>query len=75
MYDDVPTLEEVVAKIKALGPNHASYTPPSKSLAEALANVHDEEPIDAAEWERQWAIIEAEMKKRDRDDDRAEGRL
>jgi hypothetical protein len=73
--NDVPTLEEVVARIKALGPNLAGYTPPRESLAEALANVADEELIDAVERERQWAIIEAEMKKRDQEDDRAEGRF
>lgn len=61
--DDVPTIEEVVAKIKALGPNPANYTPPTKSLAELLANARDEEPIDAAEWDRQWALIEDEIKK------------
>ena len=71
----MPTLEEVVARIKARGPNYAGYTPPTKSLLELLANVADEEPIDAAEWERQWASIEAEMKRRDQEDDRAEGRL
>jgi len=70
-----PTLEDVVAKIIALGPNPDSYTPPTKSLANLLKNAPNAEPIDSARWEREWAAIEAEIKARDLADDRAEGRL
>lgn len=66
--DDMAELEEVVARIKALGPNIAGYTPPTKSVSDLQINVADEEPVDPAEWDRQWAIIEAEMKRRDLED-------
>lgn len=67
-------LDALVARIAASGPS-LDYTPPKTSLAELLAVVQTEEPIDSAEWNREWAIIEAEMKARDLADDRAEGRL
>ena len=73
--DEFPTLEEVVDRIKALGVAQEGYTPPTESLSTALASAADEPPIDPAEWERQWTIVEADMKQRDLDDDRAEGRL
>jgi len=75
MADEVLTLNEVVEKIKALGATQEGYTPPTESLGQALAVAADEPPIDPVEWDRQWAIVEAEMKKRDLNDERAEGRL
>lgn len=69
-----PTVEDVVAKIAAMGPNPHTYTPPTSSLAELLADAPNEEPIDADQWDRQWSVIEAEIKARDLADDRAEGR-
>ena len=70
-----PTLETVVAKIIAQGPNPDSYMPPTASLADLLANAPTAEPIDSDQWDRQWTVIEAQLKARDLADDRAEGRL
>lgn len=70
-----PTVAAVAAKIVALGPNPHTYTPPTGSLATLLANAPNEEPIDADQWDQQWAVIEAEIKARDLADDRAEGWL
>jgi hypothetical protein len=70
--DDFPTPEEVVARIAARGPSD-NYIPPTESLAQVLANVLSETPIDSAEWDRQWAEIEAEMDRIQREDDEAEG--
>lgn len=73
--DDFPTLEEVVERIRASGAEEDGYTPPVESLAEKLSNSTTADPIASAEWNRQWAEIEAEMKRRDLEDDRAEGRV
>jgi hypothetical protein len=67
-------IDEVVARLIAAGPS-VDYIPPKESLAEKLSVALTEEPIDSAEWNREWAKIEAEMKARDLADDRAEGRL
>jgi hypothetical protein len=72
--DDFPTVEEVVERIRSLGPNEDNYIPPVRPLSEVLSNVTEVDPVAGAEWDRQWAIIEAEMKRRDLEDDRAEGR-
>lgn len=53
----------------------AEYIPPSESLAELLANVIHEQPLDGYAWDAQWAAIEADMKVRDLADDQREGRL
>ena len=74
LQGDLPTIEEFVAQVKASGPEPDAYTPPMGSLAKALANAPYEKPIDSAAWDRQWALIEAEMNERDLADDRAEGR-
>ena len=67
-------INEVVARLIAAGPS-MNYIPPKESLVEKLSVALTEEPIDSAEWDREWAKIEAEMKARDLADDRAEGRL
>lgn len=70
-----PTLEEVVAKIKALPPNPDSIQYPTGSLEDYLRNAPLEPTdFDAEQWEKEWAEIEAEMKRIDREDDIAEGR-
>lgn len=68
------SIDEVVARLTAAGPSKGIEIPPKDSLLEKLSVVLDEEPIDSAEWDREWAQIEAEMKARDLADDRAEGR-
>lgn len=65
--DYVPlTLEEVVARIRATPPNPKMVRPPSGSLGEylaaSIAAEDPNEPFDEAEWNRQWAAVEAEMK-------------
>lgn len=58
-----PGLDEVVAKIIAAGPGEDSYTPPTQSLADLLSSPPTGEPVDSEEWDRQWAAIEADIKK------------
>ena len=73
-----PTLEEVVARIRATPPNPEMVRPPSGSLGEylaaSIAAEDPNEPFDEAEWNRQWAAVEAEMKAITRANDLAEGR-
>ena len=69
------SVDEVVAKIAASGPSRDTYIPPKSSLGEQLGVAPADEPIGAAEWDRAWAAIEAEIKARDRADDEAEGRI
>ncbi len=72
--DAFPTLEEVVAKIKATPPDPTSFHPATGSLAEALADSPLEPSFDEEEWHREWAKVEAEMKAMTRANDIAEGR-
>jgi hypothetical protein len=57
-----PTLEEVVAKIKATEPDPASFHPANRSLADLLSNMPDDPCFDLEEWNREWAMAEAEIK-------------
>lgn len=70
-----PTLEEVVARIKATPPNPASIRPATGSLAEALQNAPDDPNFDLETWTQQWAAVEAEMKAITRANDIAEGQV
>lgn len=73
-----PTLEEVVARIRATPPNPQMVRLPNGSLGEylaaSIAAEDPNEPFDEAEWNRQWAAVEAEMKAITRANDLAEGR-
>ena len=73
-----PTLEEVVARIRATPPNPEMVRPPSGSLGEylaaSIAAEDPNEPFDVAVWNRQWAAVEADMKAITRANDIAEGR-
>lgn len=73
-----PTLEEVVARIRATPPNPQMIRSPEGSLGEylaaSIAAEDPNEPFDLAEWNRQWAAVEAEMKAMTRANDLAEGR-
>lgn len=77
--DDLPSLEEVVARIKATPPNPAAVVPATKTIEEVVAywdaNPPDESDISPEEWDRLWAAFEQELKAIDRADDIAEGRL
>ncbi len=67
------TLEELVAEIKATPPNPASFRAATGSLLEALKDVLNEPDIDARSWNREWEIVEEEMKTITRLNDIAEG--
>lgn len=74
VQDFFPTPEQVVAKIKAIGPNPQNIIPPQGSLADYLRNAPDDPNFDLAAWNEEWAAIEAEMKAITRANDIAEGR-
>jgi hypothetical protein len=77
--DDLPSLEEVIARIKATPPNPNAIIPPTKTLEEVVAyweaNPPEETNLPPEEWDRLWAAFEEELKAIDRADDLAEGRL
>lgn len=72
--DDVPTVAEVVARIKATPPNPAMITPPKGDLAEALRNGPTDPDFDLKTWEQEWAVAEAELKRINLLNDINEGR-
>jgi cell pole-organizing protein PopZ len=72
--DDAPTLEEVVAQIKATPPNPAAIHPATASLADLLLDAPEDPDFDLERWTQQWAAVEAEMKAITRANDIAEGR-
>ncbi|MEZ4870547.1 MAG: hypothetical protein R3C14_54965 [Caldilineaceae bacterium] len=72
--DDVPTVAEVVARIKATPPNPAMITPPQGDLAAALRNGPTDPTFDLKSWEQEWAMAEAELKRINFLNDIAEGR-
>jgi plasmid stability protein len=72
--DDYPSLEEVVAQIKATPPNPANIHPATESLADLLMNAPEDPDFDLEAWTREWAKVEAEMKAITRANDLAEGR-
>lgn len=72
--DSLPTLEEVVEKIRSLPPGPVIEPTSDMSLAEALRNAPEDPDFDEAEWTVQWQTVEAEMKAITRANDIAEGR-
>lgn len=60
LEDELPTPEEVVARIRAIPPNPAIVRAAQGSLAEALAETEDAD-FDLAVWQADWARVEAEM--------------
>jgi|CXWJ01.1.fsa_nt_gi hypothetical protein len=68
VVESFPTLEEVVAKIKALPPNPNAIRPAIGSLKEALESAPEDPNFNLEEWQRQWAAVEEEMKAMDRAD-------
>ena len=77
--DDFPTLEEIVAMIKATPPNPNAVHLPTKTAAELIAELEADPPeasdITPDEWDRLWAAFEAELKAADYADALSEGRL
>lgn len=72
--DDWPSLDEIVARIKATPPDPASIHPATQSLAELLAASPRDPAFDLEQWNREWARVEAEMKAIELANERAEGR-
>lgn len=69
-----PTPEDVVAQIKAKSPNSRSLRSSQGSLVAALRVAPDDPDFDLAQWNREWAVVEGEMKAVTRANDVAEGR-
>lgn len=61
--DEVSSVAEVVARIKATPPNPAMVKPPQGSLAEALRNGPVDPDFDIDEWRSEWAVAEEELKR------------
>jgi predicted DNA-binding protein len=59
--DDYPSLEEVVAKIRATPSDPSNIHPATQSLAELLAASPEDPSFDLEEWNREWAAVEAEV--------------
>ncbi len=72
--DTYPTLEKVVAEIKSMESNPANFCPATQSLADLLVNSPDDPSFDLKEWNREWAIAEAEIRAITQASDLAEGR-
>jgi hypothetical protein len=72
-HDEFPTPEEVVARIKALPKDPRNIRPATASLKELLENAPDDPDFNLAEWEKEWALIEQEMKATTRANSKAEG--
>lgn len=72
--DLIPTVAEVVARIKATPPNPAMITPPQGSLIDALRDGPTDPNFNLAAWQREWAVAEEELKRINLLDDMAEGR-
>ena len=77
--DDFPTLEEVVASIKALPPNPGAFHPGERAndkeyLDYLLANP-PRDTMTFEEWERFWPEFEQELTILDHAQDIAEGRI
>lgn len=59
------TPEEVVADIKRQGPGVPNVRRATASLRELLENSPSDPDFDLAEWQREWAAIEAEIEAND----------
>lgn len=71
--DPFPTLEEVVAKIKALPTKPENVRPATGSLLDLLASDPEEVDFDLEGWQQEWDKVEAEMKAIERENSLAEG--
>jgi hypothetical protein len=70
----VEPIETIVARIKALPPVAPKLYPGTYTLTHTLAHFVEDATFDAADWDRQWAVVEAEIKTISRVDRLAEGR-
>lgn len=71
--DSLPSLEDVIKRIRSLPPGLVIEPTSGISLAEALRNAPEDPEFDEAEWTVQWQAVEAEMKAITRANDIAEG--
>ncbi len=69
-----PSVDDVVAHIKATPPNPSNIRPARGSLAEVLHQAPSEADFDLNQWNTEWAAVEAEMRTMTHTDDLAEGR-
>lgn len=67
-------LEALVLRMQSRPSDPSSIHPATQELAELLANVEHEEPIDVEAWKKDWAKAEAELKAITHANDVAEGR-
>jgi plasmid stability protein len=70
-----PAIDDVVAKIRATRPNPQSVRPAQGSLADELRRTPTNADVDLAQWNREWAAVEAEIRAMTHTDDIAEGRV
>jgi len=68
------TVEEVVARIKALPRRTENIRPATESLLEYLQNAPEDPDFDLEVWQQEWAAVDAEMKSITQANDEAEGR-
>lgn len=76
--DDQPSLEEVVASIRAMPPNPNAVHPAQESLLDYLQSLPDDvvDPsFDAESWDKAWANVEAMLKATDQAKEIIEGRI
>lgn len=77
VHDDswVPSVSEVVNRIKAIPPNTDLIRQPEGSLADALRDGPTDPDFDLEQWQKEWEAAEAEIKRINLEDDIAEGRI
>jgi plasmid stability protein len=69
-----PSVDDVVAKIKATAPNPRNIRPAHGSLADILRRTASAVDFDLDQWNQDWAAVEKEMRAMTRADDLTEGR-
>ena len=75
MDSEFPTLDEVVARIKAMPPGRHGLSPASGTMAEALRSGPTDPEFDLGRWQSDWARVEAEMRALTRQNDINAGML
>ncbi len=58
----LPSLDAVVAKIKSIAPNHHNLHSPQGSLTDVLRRTQSLQDFDLDRWNKEWAMVEAEMR-------------
>lgn len=72
---ELPSVSEVVTRIKKMPPNWAMVTQPQGSLSDALRESPSDPEFDLYAWEQEWAAAESELKRINFENDVAEGRI